>query len=70
MIPQMRDCTCYVQRLSDMQQFSLHWGAHSLTCPLYRRSLDPVDAEHDREIRQYYEHIALLRDKVRRTQNA
>lgn len=46
-----RRCTCYVKDLPEPDRFPLHNGAHSLDCPVYRESLDPVDALHDREAR-------------------
>ena len=44
-------CTCYVQDLPPVVQFGLHFGAHSLSCPIYRVSRDPVDAQKDIEFR-------------------
>ena len=46
------DCDCYVRLLSEETRFSLHYGAHSPTCPRYRVSLDPVDRANDEEFRE------------------
>ena len=50
-------CTCYVGSLSDEARFSIHYGAHALDCPVYRPSLDPVDAMHDQDLRSRYTDI-------------
>lgn len=44
-------CDCYVRWLDPDIQFCTRYGAHSLSCPLYRPSADPVDAKHDAEFR-------------------
>ena len=44
-------CDCYVRLLSAEARFSLHYGAHSSTCPRYRVSLDSVDRANDEEFR-------------------
>lgn len=51
----MATCNCYVARLSAEAQFTLRYGAHSLNCPVYRPSLDPVDQLHDSDWRAYHE---------------
>ena len=48
-------CDCYVRLLSAETRFSLHYGAHSPTCPRYRVSLDPVDRENDEEFRNTHD---------------
>ena len=50
-MPEAKDCRCYVQFLRPEARMVLHWGAHSLRCPVYRPSLDPVDRAHDEEFR-------------------
>ena len=45
-------CDCYVRLLSAEARFSLHYGAHSPTCPRYRVSLDPVDRANDEDFRE------------------
>lgn len=50
-------CNCYVQHLSDYLQFVTRYGAHELSCPVYRESGDIVDRHHDeyqREIQGAY----------------
>ena len=47
----VRVCDCYVQRLDEETRFSLHLGAHSLKCPVYVKSLDPVDFANDEDMR-------------------
>ena len=49
------DCRCYIKRMADEVVFTAHWGAHSLECPLYRVSRDPVDNLHDVEFREKFE---------------
>ena len=49
----MTACNCYVRDLNAYQQFALHYGAHSLSCPVYRKSLDPIDDVQDRENRYH-----------------
>jgi len=44
-------CTCYVQGLPSETRFALRRGAHAETCPIYRRSVDPLDAVHDAAFR-------------------
>ena len=45
------ECNCYVKALSAETRFSLRYGAHNKACPVYRRSLDPVDREEDASFR-------------------
>jgi hypothetical protein len=47
-------CRCYAAALDKETQFGLHRGAHALDCPMYRPSLDPVDAAQDQEARDHY----------------
>ena len=49
-------CNCWVSgsSVSAEERFGIRWGAHGLACPEYRRSLDPVDAIHDIELRERY----------------
>ena len=44
-------CTCPARRLPAEVQFGMRFGAHALTCPAYRRSRDPLDADHDAQTR-------------------
>ena len=57
-------CDCYVRLLSAEVRFSLHYGAHSSTCPRYRVSLDSVDQENDEEFRRESEHVSLAPDAL------
>ena len=50
--PMQPECRCYVRRLTEEARFSLRYGAHALTCPVYRPSLDPVDRRADEELRR------------------
>ena len=50
-MPTGKGCNCWVSRESLEVQFSLRYGAHGITCPLYRESLDPVDRLHDAQER-------------------
>ena len=52
------DCTCWVSKESAEMRFGIRWGAHSLQCPQYRVSLDPVDALNDAELRLRMEEAA------------
>lgn len=45
-------CNCYVRGLSPEIQFVVRYGSHDYTCPVYRPSLDPVDAVADSAFRQ------------------
>ena len=45
------DCRCYVRRLTEEARFGLRYGAHSLTCPTYHPSRDPVDRQADEDFR-------------------
>lgn len=49
-----RGCTCYVARLTDVERFGTRFGAHELTCSMYRESLDPVDRMHDAAQRDHF----------------
>lgn len=60
-------CNCYVAHLKHDKQFTLRWGAHETTCPVYRPSLDPVNQKQDDEIRE--RHLTLLRLLKRRTEH-
>ncbi len=44
-------CTCYVQKLPEIDRFCIRFGAHSKACLVYRESLDPVDRANDSELR-------------------
>ena len=48
-------CDCWVSERTEEEQFGIRFGAHNPTCPMFRPSLDPVDAVHDAELRRYYE---------------
>ena len=48
------ECRCYAAALDKETQFGLHRGAHDPACPVYRPSLDPVDAAQDQETRDHY----------------
>jgi hypothetical protein len=45
-------CDCWVASASTETRFALRYGAHSMWCPLFRPSLDPVDRRADAGIRQ------------------
>ena len=47
----MTPCDCYVSTLPPVERFSIRYGAHSLTCPAYRPSRDPVDRANDEALR-------------------
>ncbi len=51
-------CDCYVVDLDAEVQFSLHYGSHSLECPVYSPSLDPVDQYLDDLFRLHHEALA------------
>jgi hypothetical protein len=51
----MTICTCYVKALGEEAFFGVRMGAHSLSCPLWRESLDPVDHLQDCELRAWGE---------------
>jgi hypothetical protein len=53
----MDHCNCYVNTLSEHDQFVLRWGAHALSCPIYRKSKDPIDQMKDKVIRAHYEQM-------------
>ena len=46
-----KTCDCYVRTLPAPTQMELRYGAHALACPVYRRSLDPLDRAYDEEYR-------------------
>lgn len=48
-------CNCWVKRLTAEQSFGVRNGAHNPACPIFRPSMDPVDAVKDAEIRLYEE---------------
>jgi hypothetical protein len=48
------ECRCYAAALDQLTRFGLRRGAHALDCPIYRPSLDPVDAANDQETRDHY----------------
>lgn len=48
----MTQCNCWVRNVPEPECWSLHNGAHELDCPVFRVSLDPVDAMHDAEVRE------------------
>ena len=49
------NCSCYAKRLAPEIQFGMHFGAHSLSCPVYRVSHDELDARRDIEFRELHE---------------
>ena len=48
------ECRCYAAALDPVTRFGLRRGAHDPACPVYRPSLDPVDAAQDQETRDHY----------------
>ena len=52
-------CQCYVKTLGAEAMLSLRYGAHSLSCPVYRESRDPVDRLNDDATRAYYNGLAV-----------
>ena len=52
-------CQCYVKNLPPEVRFGLHYGTHALDCPVYRVSRDPVDVQHDSDVRARYQ-MALI----------
>jgi len=40
-------CTCWVRTLPPEEAFAIRYSAHSVTCPVYRPSADPVDRAQD-----------------------
>ena len=52
-------CNCYVSKLDSETQFCLRYGAHSLSCPVYRKSADPVDNKGDRMYRALNEPLGV-----------
>lgn len=51
----MAKCQCWVSKLTDEERFSVRYGAHNPQCPVFRPSLDPVDALNDVGVRPKYE---------------
>lgn len=47
-------CNCWVADQHAADRFCIRYGAHAYTCPTYRESLDPVDRQHDEELRDYH----------------
>lgn len=50
-------CQCWVAQLSPPLCFATRRGAHALDCPVYRPSLDHVDALKDKELRERFERV-------------
>ncbi len=50
--PSRYKCSCWVKDEPEEVRFALHYGAHSLSCPQFRESLDPVDRANDEELRE------------------
>ncbi len=48
---QATGCTCYVLGLPASQRFTVRWGSHAKTCPVYLPSADPVDRASDEAFR-------------------
>ena len=53
-LPRLPSCRCYAAALDQLTRFGLRRGAHALDCPVYRPSLDPVDAAQDQKTRTHY----------------
>ena len=49
------DCDCYARHLAPLTQFTMHYGAHNPSCPVFKVSRDPVDAKWDIEFRNEHE---------------
>ena len=47
-------CACYVATLEPIHQFTLRYGAHDTSCPVYRMSRDPVDNMKDEMARLHF----------------
>lgn len=45
--PGLVNCVCWVSFQPLDVQFCVRWGAHSVYCPIYRPSGDPVDRATD-----------------------
>ncbi len=56
-------CNCYVNDLTNNIIYGLHWGAHDLSCPVYRLSRDPVDAQNDDDYRQWHAAAIFSRER-------
>ncbi len=52
------NCTCYIEALPPADRFTIRRGAHSLLCPVYRPSLDPVDRDADDRLAGRLEQVA------------
>jgi hypothetical protein len=50
----MKECQCYVKNLSDLERFTIRYGAHGLDCPKYRESGDEVDRMYDEDTRSHH----------------
>ncbi len=46
------DCNCWVASEDKEAWFIARRGVHNVTCPIYRKSGDPVDRKHDERIRR------------------
>lgn len=46
-----RGCDCWVSGHPAETTYSIRRGAHNPECPVFRPSLDPVDAYHDAGLR-------------------
>lgn len=55
MTTQTTRCACWVSRQEPVIRFQVRRGAHGLACPVYRASLDPVDAANDAALRRRME---------------
>ena len=49
-------CNCYVKRLTEYQRFVIRYGAHDVSCPVYRESGDELDRKRDIAIRIHFAH--------------
>ena len=47
-------CNCYVQHLDEGQRYVMRYGAHTLDCPVYRKSGDLLDNRRDENIRKFH----------------
>lgn len=50
----LKNCNCYVANLDNVNRFTLRYGAHSLSCPVYRESRDPLDKFNDTAARNHF----------------
>ncbi len=51
MIDQTKPCNCWVASVPLEKSFGIRNGAHNPECPVFRPSLDPVDAVNDAKLR-------------------